>query len=182
MSCSSSVCLMFFLRQARKARNKPRCFAGESTWYRYFKSQGLLGFVFNDHELMQATIFDYDIDDNVPERVSKISVLGIVLGSQFSFHFHYVFIIFEVNRQLGFISKIAKNYKDPPSPKALYFFLVHPMFQNTSIVCAPNDVTWNLWIERVLKRFVRLVGIYCGAILRAFKYILMDIVWSWNTC
>lgn len=108
------------------------------------------------HRSKEPIIHDYRIDGNVLERVDEVTDLGVVLDPKLSFHSHYTAIISKANRQLGFITKIAKDFKDPHCLKALYCSLVRPILENASVVWAPNDVTWNIRIERVQKRFVRI--------------------------
>lgn len=101
-------------------------------------------------------MFDYHINGSILKRVDEVTDLGIILDRQLSFQSHYASIISKANRQLGFVFKIAKDFTDPHCLKSLYCSLVRPILENASVVWAPHDVTWNLRIERVQKRFVRL--------------------------
>ena len=108
------------------------------------------------HRTLNPIVFDYTIDASVINRVDQVTDLGVMLDSKLTFHSHHSMIISKANRQLGFIAKIAKGFTDPHCLKALYCALVRPILENASIVWTPNDVTWNLRIERVQKRFLRL--------------------------
>lgn len=108
------------------------------------------------HRSKEPIIFDYRIDNSVLNRVDQVTDLGVILDAKLSFNAHYSSIISKANRQLGFVSRIAKDFTDPYCLKALYCSLVRPILENASVVWAPNDVTWNLRIERVQKRFIRL--------------------------
>ena len=65
-------------------------------------------------------------------------------------------MISKATRQLGFVSKVAKDFSEPHCWKALYCAIVRPILENASIVWNPYQITWNLRIERVQKRFIRL--------------------------
>lgn len=108
------------------------------------------------HRLKNPILYDYCINDVTIRRVDRVSDLGVLLDSKLNFSLHYPAIISKANRQLGFISKIAKDFKDPHCLKALYCSLVRPILENASIVWSPYGLVWILRIERVQKRFLRL--------------------------
>ena len=105
--------------------------------------------------ISQPIIFDYRIGDTVLNRVDEIRDLGVLLDAKLSFASHRSSIIAKANRQLGFITRIAKNFTDPYCLKALYCSLVRPILENSSLIWLPHQLTWNLRIERVQKRFIR---------------------------
>lgn len=53
------------------------------------------------------------IDGKILDRVSSVTDLGIMLESRMTFDFHRSAIISKATRQLGFISKVAKDFSDP---------------------------------------------------------------------
>lgn len=101
-------------------------------------------------------LYNYYIDGNLLRRVDRVNDLGVLLDPKLDFRLHYSSIIAKANRQLGFISKIARDFKDPHCLKALYCSLVRPIIENASVVWCPYEVTWILRLEGVQKRFVRL--------------------------
>ena len=101
-------------------------------------------------------IFDYSIDGEVLKRVDQVNDLGVILDTKLTFDRHRSTIISKATRQLGFITKIGRNFKDPHCLKSLYCALVRPLLENASLVWTPHQLYWNLRIERVQKRFLRI--------------------------
>lgn len=108
------------------------------------------------HRMINPILFDYHINGCTLSRVTRVTDLGILLDQKMTFDSQCSAIISKATRQLGFISKIAKDFSDPHCLKSLYCALVRPILENASIIWHPYRVTWNLRIERVQKRFIRL--------------------------
>lgn len=108
------------------------------------------------HRLKKPILFDYEINGSTLQRVLEITDLGVVLDPELTFKNHYASVIAKANRQLGFISKVAKDFTDPYCLKSLYCALVRPILETAAIVWTPNDISWTLRIERVQRRFIRL--------------------------
>lgn len=100
-------------------------------------------------------IFDYNINGTSLERVSVVKDLGVILDSSLTFNEHTSSVIDKANRQLGFITKISREFTDPYCLKALYCSLVRSMLESADVVWAPYQTTWIERIERVQKRFLR---------------------------
>lgn len=79
------------------------------------------------HRIKNPIIFDYNIDGVSLQRVDRVKDLGVILDPKLDFRLHYQEIISKANRQLGFISKIAKDFTDPHCLKSLYCSLVRPI-------------------------------------------------------
>ena len=77
------------------------------------------------------------------------------MDSGLTFKAHYSDIIARANRQLGFIFKVADEFRDPLCLKALYCSLVRSILETNSVVWSPFHVTWSNRIEAVQKKFVR---------------------------
>ena len=112
--------------------------------------------VISFHRTSQSILFDYSIEGKIIPRVTEVSDLGVKLDSKMSFDSHRTAIISKATRQLGFLSKIAKDFSDPHCWKSLYCALVRPILENASIVWQPHQLSWSLRIERIQKRFIRL--------------------------
>ena len=108
------------------------------------------------HRKQNPLVFDYNINGVILSRVDTVRDLGVELDTKITFGVHYSTIIAKANRQLGFIFKIGKDFKDPHCMKALYCSLVRPILEYASLVWFPHTVSWSLRIERVQKRFIRL--------------------------
>ena len=108
------------------------------------------------HRTHNPVEFEYRINGVILKRVDKVCDLGVQLDAKLTFDAQFSFIIAKANRQLGFMLKIAKDFKDPHCLKALYCSLVRPILENASVVWLLHQVSWCLRIERVQKRFVYL--------------------------
>lgn len=100
-------------------------------------------------------VFDYSIDGFVLERVEQVSDLGVMLDPKLTFDLHRSMVITKANRQLGFISRISRDFSDPYCLKALYCSLVRPIIETASVVWTPYQLSWNIRIERIQKTFIR---------------------------
>lgn len=108
------------------------------------------------HRIASPIIYDYHIGEISLKRVNCVRDLGVLLDTKFSFNEHISAIINKANRQLGFIAKVAYDFTDPYCFKALYCALVRPILETACIVWSPYYVHWDLRIERIQKRFIRL--------------------------
>ena len=108
------------------------------------------------HRIKTPIIFDYTIDGQTLKRVDKVSDLGVILDRKLTFDSHRALIVSKASKQLGFIAKIGRDFKNPHCLKALYCSLVRPILENVSVVWIPQQLTWNLRIERVQRRFIRM--------------------------
>lgn len=99
--------------------------------------------------------FNYRIDGVSLQKLEQVKDLGVLMDSKMTFDLHRASVIGRANRQLGFICKIAKDFRDPYCMKSLYCSLVRPILEYAAIVWLPYQLTWILRIERVQKRFMR---------------------------
>lgn len=99
--------------------------------------------------------FDYSIDGILLQKVEQVKDLGVLMDPKLTFDLHRTSAIARANRQLGFICKIAKDFRNPYCLKSLYCSLVRPILEYAAIVWLPYQLTWTLRIERVQKRFIR---------------------------
>ena len=108
------------------------------------------------HRITSPILFDYHIDGQALERVDLVNDLGVTLDAKLCFNYNRSAVISKATRQLGFIAKIGREFKDPYCLKSLYCSLVRPLLENASLVWLPHQLVWTLRIERVQKRFIRL--------------------------
>lgn len=112
-------------------------------------------YVMTFHRILSPIKFDYSIDGATLTRVTEVCDLGVQLDAKLTFDLQRSMIISKATQRLGFILKIAKDFRDPHCLKALYCSLVRPILENASLVWFPHQVSWCIRIERVQKRFVR---------------------------
>lgn len=107
------------------------------------------------HRKKNPILFNYTINNEPLQRVSDIRDLGIRLDTKITFKLHYSEIIAKANRQLGFIFKIADEFRDPTCLKALYCSLVRSILEFGEVIWCPYQAVWTARIESVQKKFVR---------------------------
>lgn len=97
----------------------------------------------------------YSIFGEVIERVSVFKDLGVLLDEQLSFRDHYAHILDKANRNLGFMFRIAKDFRDPYCLRSLYFCLVRSILETATVVWSPYHQIWINRVETVQRKFVR---------------------------
>ena len=70
------------------------------------------------------------------------------------FRAQYSDVVRRGNRQLGFVCKIAKEFRDPYCLRALYYSLVRPMLETNTVVWCPYHAVWIRRLEAVQRKFV----------------------------
>lgn len=106
--------------------------------------------------ITRPIMYDYVIDGDVLQRTDSFSDLGVLLDQKLTFNLHRSTVIAKANRQLGFISKISRDFTDPYCLKALYCSLVRPILESAALVWMPHQLTWSLRMESVQRKFIRL--------------------------
>lgn len=92
------------------------------------------------------------------QEVTTIRDLGILMDSKLSFSDHVDKIIIEANKALGFILRSTKGFKRPEAVIRLFTSYVRSRVEYNSIVWCPNYMTYIKRIERVQKKFVRILA------------------------
>lgn len=104
---------------------------------------------------LKPIMYQYTLSGIPLERVHRIRDLGVILDEKLTFRFHYEDVISRANRQLGFIMKIANEFRDPVCLKSLYCALVRSVVEFAVVVWCPYQTTWISRIESIQKKFVR---------------------------
>ena len=84
--------------------------------------------VISFHRKSQPIIHDYHIDGMTLTRVTEVTDLGILLDSKMTFDLHRSGLIPKATRQLGFVSKVAKDFSDPHCWKAMHTVQLYDRF------------------------------------------------------
>ena len=72
----------------------------------------------------QTLIHDYRIAYDVASRKSRFKALGVLLDSKLPFAHHVSYIVSKAARNLGFIFRVTKSFKNVHCLKALFCALV----------------------------------------------------------
>lgn len=97
----------------------------------------------------------YALDGVALKRECTVKDLGILIDEKLTFKDHIAYIVSKASRQLGFIFRFAKNFKDIYCLKALYCALVRPTLEYASVVWCPYYLNENLRIEAIQRKFIR---------------------------
>lgn len=112
-------------------------------------------YVVSFHRKLKPLIFNYSIGGQTLQRMEDVRDLGVTLDSGLTFRTHYTDIITKANKQLGFIFKISKDFRDPLCLRSLYCSLVRSVLEFGNVVWCPYHTTWIKRIEKVQKKFVK---------------------------
>lgn len=99
----------------------------------------------------------YHLEGNPIERVSIVRDLGVFIDCGLTFKNHVSFVVSSAMKVLGVISRLTKHFKKPHCSIHLFQSLVVSRLEFASVIWNSISVTQALIIERVQKRFVRIV-------------------------
>lgn len=111
--------------------------------------------VISYHRKTAPIVHDYFITGCRLQRVQNIRDLGVTLDRELTFRIHYDNIIRKAERQLGFIFKIANEFRDPFCLKSLYCSLVRSLLETNAVAWCPFHAYWIARFEAVQRRFIR---------------------------
>lgn len=101
--------------------------------------------------------FNYNINDSALNRVNSYRDLGIIFDSKLSFEMHFRNITTRAYRTLGFISRSLNKFRDMNTYKILYNTYVRSIIDYCSPVWSPFYANHIEEIERIQKRFTRML-------------------------
>lgn len=106
-------------------------------------------------------MFDYTINNLKLVRVNSIRDLGVMMDSKVSFNPHIDNILNRAFKNLGFITRISKPLKKISTLKLLYNSFVRSILEFASVVWNPSYQIHINRIEKVQKKFVKLLNYRC---------------------
>lgn len=99
--------------------------------------------------------FNYHINNNIINRVTRIRDLGVIMDSELSFNSHIDHVVGAAFRRLGFILRISKPFKNTNTLKILYFSFVRSILDFCSTVWNPCYSVHINRVERIQKKFIK---------------------------
>jgi hypothetical protein len=114
--------------------------------------------------------YSYKINNIALHHQSLVKDLGVWLDSKLSYTYHYEQIISKVNKTIGFIMRIAKPFRKPPSSLILYCALIRSVLEYNSIIWCPQYQTHIDRLEAVQRRFLRHLSSKMGMRRRLTTY------------
>jgi hypothetical protein len=101
---------------------------------------------------------DYHILDDKLVEVNTIQDLGVIFQSNLSFSSHIDKSCTKALKCLGFLIRCTKEFNDEHCLKTLYVLLVRPLLEYCSVLWNPTQIGYIESLDRVQKRFLRLIG------------------------
>ena len=102
-------------------------------------------------------VFNYSLDDHVLLCLSETKDLGVIFSSNMSFSAHITNIVNKALRMLGFVRRTMRHVNDIGVLKVLYNSYVRSGLDYCSPVWSPSAKVWVQKLERVQKRFIKVL-------------------------
>lgn len=99
--------------------------------------------------------FNYSLLNTSIPRENQVKDLGVILDSKLTYKAHMSYVISKASRNLGFIFRAAKDFRDIHCLKSLYCSLVRSVLEYASPVWNPHFQNGVERIESVQRRFIR---------------------------
>lgn len=97
----------------------------------------------------------YTLNGTNLSRVDSIRDLGVVLDSKLDFHDHIIDTCKSASRTMGFIMRVASQFKNPNIIVMLYNAYVRSKLEFNSVVWDPKEIKYTTLLERVQRKFCR---------------------------
>lgn len=115
----------------------------------------ILSFTRRTHSTFQH--FNYNINGTAINRINQIRDLGVMYDSKLTFENHINNIVLSSCKMLGFISRSLNKFKRLETYKILYNSYVRSLLEYCSVILSPYYNIHNESIERVQKKFTRMI-------------------------
>ncbi|XP_048004850.1 uncharacterized protein LOC125240797 [Leguminivora glycinivorella] len=99
--------------------------------------------------------YSYCLQSVSLERVRSIRDLGVIIDSGLTFQDHIVDMCKKANKNLGFIMRIASQFRDTRIALVLYNAFVRSRMEFNCIVWDPTDQKYRDMMEKIQKKFAR---------------------------
>lgn len=105
-----------------------------------------------------AITFLYKIGDTALNRTDRVKDLGVIFDNKLSFQYHITYIVNRAYRMLGFISRSLSRFKKIETYHRLYYCYIRCVLEYASPVWNPYYNIYVDKIERVQRKFTRIVA------------------------
>ncbi|XP_046671000.1 uncharacterized protein LOC124361006 [Homalodisca vitripennis] len=118
------------------------------------------------YRISKPILHDYSVRGVPLSGTSEVRDLGVFFTSSLSWEPHVQHICNSALQVLGFLFRASKSFTDLNVLKLLYCCLVRPHLEYNSVVWSPHQQYIKDNIEKIQRRFLRLVGVRLG-----FRYL-----------
>jgi len=107
--------------------------------------------------------FDYFIDSTTVSRVDRVRDLGVILlSSDLSAGGQVEAVCRKANTLLGSLVRVSRDHFSVDALRTLFVHLVRPVLEFSSTAWTPHQAGHWEMMERIQRRFIRLVGLKMG--------------------
>lgn len=106
---------------------------------------------------LHPTVFSYHIGRNKIETVTCMRDLGVYMDPKLSYQHHIDHIIAKANKLLGYINRTTRLFSNLRCFCILFVALIRPIVEYCSIIWAPTYQIHIDRIEKIQKKFVKLL-------------------------
>lgn len=113
----------------------------------------------------KSYVYNYYLSPSDTEplnRVTSIRDLGVIMDSRLQFAEQVNKVITKANKQLGFIIRYSKIFKDKKTLRLLYMSLIRPIITYNSVVWYPQHKEIFDRLERIQHKFFRFASFLLG--------------------
>lgn len=114
------------------------------------------------HRSLHPYSFNYALHNTPLKRVTEMKDLGVLFTSSLSWDLQVQASCNRAARNLGLIHRMSKVLTNISTLKVLYHSLVRPHLEYCSVVWSPHQAYLITDLERIQRRFLRLVGLRLG--------------------
>lgn len=100
-------------------------------------------------------LYSYNFNGVLLERVSTIRDLGVHFDSKMTLTDHIDIITKKAYKNLGFVLRACKSFKNISSLKIVYFAYVRSLLEYASQIWSPHYNTHKIRLERIQKKFIK---------------------------
>lgn len=101
--------------------------------------------------------YNYVMKEQTILRKTEVKDLGVNFDSNMTFSNHIISFTMSAYKLIGFLYRISKYFLDEKVLKILYFSYVRNKVEYCSVIWNPHLMKYDAMIERVQKRFLRLM-------------------------
>jgi len=102
-------------------------------------------------------LYDYSINNIRLSRPDSSRDLRITFDSKVTFTKHYETVVAESTRTFGFIARLSREFNNVETLKSLFFSLIRSKLEYVSVVWSPEYNQHVIDLERVQRRFLKLL-------------------------
>ncbi|XP_046662736.1 uncharacterized protein LOC124355618 [Homalodisca vitripennis] len=106
--------------------------------------------------------FDYHVAGQLLNRQQSAKDLGVLLRHDLNSEDHVRYVCGKAFRMLGMLSRVSRHLRDPHTLRAIYSAHVQPFLEYSSAVWAPHQDYLRQDLQRVQRKFIRIVGFRMG--------------------